>query len=136
MRQTKQRKLILECLGRTKSHPTAVELYDQVRKELPRISLGTVYRNLDILCSQGLARRIETSGGGNRFDATVDDHVHIICTNCGIVRDVETDPGVSPENLVNTEKKVESGFRITGARIDILGICPECQKKQEENANN
>ncbi|MFW6011321.1 MAG: Fur family transcriptional regulator [Desulfosalsimonas sp.] len=133
MRQTKQRKLILECLRRTKSHPTAVEVYDCARKDLPSISLGTVYRNLDQLRSHGLAKRIDTCGDSKRFDATVEDHVHIICTVCGKVRDAETGPGISPQSLVNPESTAGSGFKITGARIDILGICPECRNRRTNN---
>ncbi|MCF8111584.1 MAG: transcriptional repressor [Desulfobacteraceae bacterium] len=135
MRHTKQRKLILECLRMTTSHPTAVEVYDQVRNKMPNISLGTVYRNLDYLCSHGLARKIDTCGERKRFDATVEDHVHIICTVCGKVRDAETGPGISPQTLMHPENTAASGFKITGVRIDILGICPECQKRQPSKTN-
>lgn len=128
MRQTKQRKLILRHLRQTRSHPTATELYDRVRQDLPRISLGTVYRNLENLCSQGLARKIETFGGQKRFDATVEDHIHAICTKCGKVCDMEQVPAVNCNEL----KNIDSDFQITGVRIDLLGICPECMEPQNK----
>ncbi|MFO7929775.1 MAG: Fur family transcriptional regulator [Thermodesulfobacteriota bacterium] len=125
MGMTRQRKLILDYLRRTDSHPSAVEVYDRVRKTLPRISLGTVYRNLETLRRQGLIRKVETYGGSRRFDGTVEDHLHVICTNCGKIRDVEAAAGIKQEVF----KKVESDFRITGVKLDILGVCPECTQK-------
>ncbi|MCF8094921.1 MAG: transcriptional repressor, partial [Desulfobacteraceae bacterium] len=129
MRHTRQRKLIFDCLRQTNSHPTASEIYDRVRRDLPRISLGTVYRNLENLCSLGLARKIETFGGQKRFDTTVEDHMHAICTRCGKVRDIKEGPEINPEDL----KRIDSGFKITGVRIDVLGICPECMKNTNNN---
>lgn len=129
MRQTRQRQSILEHLKRTASHPTATEVYDSVRQELPSISLGTVYRNLEILCNLGLARKIETFGGQKRFDAIVTDHMHAICTKCGNVRDIEAGSEFNPEEL----RRIDSDFEITGVRVDILGICPECMKTENQN---
>lgn len=125
MGMTRQRKLILDFLRRTDSHPSAVEVYDQVRKTLPRISLGTVYRNLETLCRQGLIRKVETYGDSRRFDGKVEDHLHVICTSCGKIADIRAPAGIEQEVL----KKVESGFRITGVKLDILGVCPECMQK-------
>ena len=129
MRQTRQRQSILEHLKRTASHPTATEVYDSVRQELPNISLGTVYRNLEILCNLGLVGKIETFGGQKRFDAIVTDHMHAICTKCGKVRDIEAGPEFNPEEL----RRIDSDFEITGVRVDIIGICPECMKTENQN---
>ena len=129
MRQTRQRKLILEHLKRISNHPTATEIYDRVRQDLPSISLGTVYRNLETLCGLGLARKIETFGGQKRFDAVVGDHMHAICTRCGKVRDIEAGPEFDPEAL----KRIDSDFEITGVRVDLIGICPECMRNENPN---
>ncbi|MBS3756906.1 MAG: transcriptional repressor [Desulfobacterales bacterium] len=129
MRQTRQRQLILEHLKRTANHPSATEIYDLVRQDLPSISLATVYRNLESLCSLGLAKKVETFGGQKRFDAIVADHMHAICTKCGKVRDIETEPEFKPEKL----RSIDSDFEITGVRIDLLGICPECMRLQNQN---
>jgi len=79
LRITRQRRVILEELQRTKSHPTADELYRKVRRRLPRISLGTVYRNLELLSRSGLIRKLEIGGGKMRFDGIVEPHYHIHC---------------------------------------------------------
>ncbi|WP_028573839.1 Fur family transcriptional regulator [Desulfonatronovibrio hydrogenovorans] len=128
MRLTKQRKIILEKLKQTKSHPTAIEIYDRVRMDMPAISLGTVYRNLDILCRQGHIKKIDTCGDQKRFDGTPEDHLHVICSGCGRVRDIEAGLTIDPEQLT----EIDSEFTITGIRLEILGLCPECQKLQSE----
>ncbi len=122
MRLTKQRKLILERLRNSKSHPTATEIFDKVRAELPNISLGTVYRNLDILSKQGFVKKIETCGDQKRFDAVTRDHLHVICSRCGKVRDVEGEFDLDVDKLAG----IDSDFTITGIRFEILGICPAC----------
>ncbi|MFO7728027.1 MAG: transcriptional repressor [Desulfonatronovibrio sp.] len=126
MRLTRQRKIILEKLRQTQSHPTAVEVYDEVRKCLPNISLGTVYRNLDVLSKTGTIRKIETCGDQKRFDGTPEDHLHIICSRCGKVRDVLSDFKIDIERLAD----IDSDFTITGVRLEILGFCPECEQQQ------
>lgn len=126
MRLTKQRQLILDRLRQTRSHPTAIEIYDEVRKDIPNISLGTVYRNLDILSKQGSIRKIETCGDQKRFDGTPEDHLHIICSSCGRVQDVESEFDINIDNFIN----IDSEFTITGVRLEILGLCPDCENHQ------
>lgn len=122
MRLTKQRKLILDRLRDSKSHPTATEVFDEVRAELPNISLGTVYRNLDILSKQGFIRKIETCGDQKRFDAVTGNHLHVICSRCGKVQDVEGEFDLDVDKLAD----IDSDFTITGIRFEILGVCPAC----------
>lgn len=122
MRLTKQRKLILDRLRESKSHPTATEVFDEVRMELPNISLGTVYRNLDVLSRQGYIRKIETCGDQKRFDAVTWDHLHVICSRCGKVRDVEGEFDLDVDKLAG----IDSDFTITGVRFEIIGVCPDC----------
>ncbi len=126
MRLTKQRKVILEKLKETRNHPTAVEVYDVVRNHLPNISLGTVYRNLDMLSRQGMIRKIETCGDQKRFDGTPEPHLHIICTHCGKVHDTYNEPEIDLDKLTG----VETDYKITGVRLELLGICPECNKEK------
>ncbi len=125
MRLTKQRKIILERLKQSHSHPTAVQIYDEVRSELPNISLGTVYRNLDILSRKGMISKIETCGDQKRFDGSPDPHLHIICSSCGKVQDAHQEPDIDMDKLT----RVETDFKITGVRLELLGICPECNKE-------
>jgi Fe2+ or Zn2+ uptake regulation protein len=126
MRLTRQRQVILQKLKQTRSHPTAVEIYDEVRKHLPSISLGTVYRNLDILARQGKIRTIDTCGDQKRFDGTSEDHLHVICSCCGRVQDVESEFEFDIDKL----DKIKSEFTITGFRLEILGLCPDCNIQQ------
>ena len=120
-RLTRQRKVILEALRSVKTHPTADEVYDMVRQELPRISLGTVYRNLEVLSEMGLIQKLEMAGLQKRFDGNPEPHYHIRCLNCGCVRDVDVEM-----NLDMMEKNM-SGFLVHGYRLEFFGICPDCQ---------
>ncbi len=120
---TTQRTIILEELGKLKTHPTADELYRIVRRKLPKISLGTVYRNLEILSGSGVIQKIEVPGTTKRFDGEAETHHHVRCVSCGAVSDVG--PGhtiVVPEITGDV-----AGYRIVGCRLDLIGICPRCR---------
>ena len=82
-RMTIQKRIILEELKKTKKHPTAETLYAEVRKRLPEISIGTVYRNLELLNQSGTAQKLIDSRRKNRFDGNPEIHFHIECNNCG-----------------------------------------------------
>ncbi len=122
-RMTKQRKVILEELRKVTSHPTADEIYDMVRQRLPRISLGTVYRNLDVLAEHGEILKLESAGSQKRFDANMMPHAHIRCVHCGKVGDVMNVPAPLP-----TPGAVVDGFEITGARLEFEGVCSVCRQ--------
>jgi Fur family ferric uptake transcriptional regulator len=122
---TSQRSVILEELRKTKNHPTADEVYALVRRRLPRVSLATVYRNLDLLTQEGLIQTVELGGCPRRYDGWVDDHIHVRCLDCGRVDDI-TD-GL----LGRARKRVEelSGYSIAGHHLEFTGKCPDCEKK-------
>ena len=84
----RKRNAILHCLRSTTSHPSAEALYQLLQKEHPDISLATVYRNLALFKSQGLAVSVGTVDGIERFDGNTEPHVHFICTGCGAVQDL------------------------------------------------
>lgn len=121
-RNTPQRQVILDELCASKEHPTAAELFAMVRKRLPRVSLGTVYRNLEVLHQDGLILKLETSGNEARFDGTTTPHYHVRCTACGCVRDLHTH---GPETLVSQPLHAD-GFRIEGHHLEYYGTCPDC----------
>jgi Fur family ferric uptake transcriptional regulator len=125
MRLTTQRQIILEELAKVKTHPTASELYDMVRKRLPRIGLGTVYRNLELMAENGMILKLEVGGTQKRFDATTDTHYHIRCSSCGKVDDIDT-PVL--EELVK-EAAASSSYQVLGHHVEFSGICPSCQKE-------
>jgi Fur family transcriptional regulator, peroxide stress response regulator len=132
MRLTTQRQIILEELGKVKTHPTANEVYDMVRKRLPRIGLGTVYRNLELMSETGIILKLEVGGTQKRFDATVDPHYHIRCLSCGKVNDIEI-PVI--EEINKTAAEI-SQYQVLGHHIEFSGICSECNKQDKKQMIN
>jgi Fur family ferric uptake transcriptional regulator len=126
---TKQRQVILEELRMMHNHPTADELYEKVRARLPRISLGTVYRNLDMLAGAGVIRRLENAGSQMRFDGDLHDHPHVRCISCGKIVDIDAEQ--EPTDC-DHEMIVGSGFRLVERRVEYVGICLDCYAKQKE----
>ncbi|OGQ98986.1 MAG: transcriptional repressor [Deltaproteobacteria bacterium RIFOXYD12_FULL_57_12] len=123
MRITSQRQVILDELRKVTSHPTASEVYDMVRKRLPRIGLGTVYRNLELLTEHELIRKLKVGGEQKRFDGNAAPHYHVRCVQCGRVDDVEINP------LLDLEQKVAtcSGYEILGHHVEFEGRCAACK---------
>lgn len=128
-RNTRQRQVVLEELRKLESHPTAAELYELARRRLPRISLGTVYRNLELLVQMGVIRKVETTAAESRFDSETDRHHHVHCVCCGQVADARE----LPEDPANWEIENVNGYEIHGFRLDFVGVCPDCQQKRSCN---
>ena len=122
-RSTRQRRVILAELRSARTHPTAAELHRQVRKRLPRISLGTVYRNLEVLCEDGLARKLFLAGADARYDGLTDAHDHLRCTGCGTLQDF---PGGSRDVRPALPREA-AGFLIQGYRLEYHGLCAACR---------
>ena len=125
-RVTRQRQLILEELRKVTSHPTADEIYQIVRSKLPNISLGTVYRNLEVLSETGAIQKIDMDKNRLRYDGNPTGHFHIKCTGCGKVADLHNIPEI-PVTLHAYE-----GWSILGHRLDFFGICPECAESDAD----
>jgi Fur family ferric uptake transcriptional regulator len=122
LRLTEQRQAILQALRGVKTHPTADQVYDAVRERLPNISLGTVYRNLEILAENGLVARVNVGGRQMRFDGDTSRHYHVRCTTCGRVGDVSS--GEFRE--LNEEAQRHTDYVVTGHRVEFVGVCPTC----------
>ncbi len=129
MRLTTQRQIILEELGKVTSHPTANEVYDMVRKRLPRIGLGTVYRNLELMADSGIILKLEVGGTQKRFDATIEPHYHIRCSSCGKVDDI----AMEVQGQINLAAEKASNYIILGHHVEFSGICEECTKEKRES---
>ena len=123
-RMTRQRRVILKELKRLNNHPSADELYERVRMHLPRISLGTVYRNLEILTELGEIQTLELSGSMKRFDGVPKKHYHIRCVDCGRVDDAP----IAPLNQIEDELYGATVYTIIGHRLEFTGLCPNCSK--------
>jgi Fur family ferric uptake transcriptional regulator len=119
---TRQRKVILEELPKLVTHPSADEVYEMVRKRLPRISLGTIYRNLDILSKNGEIQKLELGCAQKRFDGISENHYHIRCIHCDRVVDAPGDFDVT----VDHHLKNATDFRIIGHKLELIGICLDC----------
>lgn len=131
-RNTRQRQAILDELRGLTSHPTATDLYQRVRQRLPRISLGTVYRNLEILAAGGAIQKLDAGGTEARFDGNASRHHHITCVGCGRVDDL---PDVSEgltDALDGLSRMHSSGYQILGYQLAFSGICPRCGKSQSD----
>ncbi len=130
-RNTPQRVVILEELCSSKEHPTAAELFAMVRLRLPKVSLGTIYRNLEVLHEDGMVRKLEFAGTEARFDGTMQPHYHVRCTTCGCVRDL---PAPLYGKLVTVPHET-AGFRIDGHHLELYGLCPSCRNTGAGKAN-
>ncbi len=122
-RNTRQRQVVLEELRNVTSHPTAAELYDMARQRLPKISIATVYRNLELLAKAGEITKLELGGGEARFDGDASQHHHIRCTQCDRVEDA-LGPALQP-NV--PEVTSPSGYEVTGYKLEFVGVCPDCR---------
>ena len=127
LRMTRQRRTIIRALEMVESHPTADEVYEAVRRELPRISLGTVYRNLDVLSEHGIIRKLEFGGSQRRFDGMPNNHYHLRCTGCGRLEDAPLAPLAELEESL----KEVSDYEIVGHRLEFIGLCPKCKQKEQ-----
>ncbi|MHB8780857.1 MAG: Fur family transcriptional regulator [Candidatus Geothermincolia bacterium] len=121
LRMTRQRRVILEELRKVDSHPSAEQIYELVRARLPHVSLGTVYRNLEVLSRLGLIMKLERAGRERRYDGNPALHQHARCVRCGRVVDLPA----GAVRSVSTPRSV-AGFRVTGYRLELEGICREC----------
>jgi Fur family transcriptional regulator, peroxide stress response regulator len=125
LRLTGPRCVILEVLRGTESHPTAEWVHRLVRRRLPRVSLGTVYRNLRLLVAEGLAAEIP--GPHARFDANLDAHHHFTCVQCGRIVDVDGPLAEPHAEALRVRIAARTGLAITRQRIEFFGRCPQCR---------
>ena len=123
-RMTKQRRVIFEELSSVCSHPTADEVYSMVREKIPHISLGTVYRNLDLLAENNQILKLESAGSTRRYDAKIEPHSHVRCISCGNIGDISAVdiPMIMPDSLL------DNGYTLLAARVEYDGMCPECNQ--------
>ena len=120
---SKQRELIRNFMHGRTDHPTADIVYMNVRREIPNISLGTVYRNLMLLAQMGELAKVEVGDGTVHFDPRTEEHAHFICDACGKLDDLMLTGG----NALKEEASRLCGARITQHAITFHGLCAACQ---------
>lgn len=123
MRYSRQRELILKKVAALADHPTAEEIYEAASKECPGLSLGTVYRNLNMLADLHKIRRVSIPGQADRFDHTLGEHSHLCCTRCGGVTDVVLDEAALMQVIGRAAGQVEH-YSLT-----MFGVCADCQRQ-------
>lgn len=129
MRTTKQRQAVKEVVKRLGCHPSADAVYEEVRKDMPGISLGTVYRNLRLLSEAGEISSVDGAGNATRYDACVDEHYHFRCEKCGRLIDVNV-----PVDLELDRKVKEStGLDVRCHVLEFRGLCGACQAAESRN---
>jgi Fe2+ or Zn2+ uptake regulation protein len=129
LRMTQQRKVILEELQKLETHPSADEIYSIVRRRLPRVSLGTVYRNLEVLSELGEIQKLELSGSLKRYDWDTKKHYHIRCMHCNMVEDAP----IAPLNQLENDLYGATVYQIIGHNLEFIGLCPGCAKKAADD---
>ena len=129
-RYTEQRAAVFGFLIGTDSHPTADEVYLAVRRDLPAISLATVYKSLETLVGCGLAVKLTYADQSARYDGRTDPHHHARCVACGRVLDLVGDVSRSE---IDALRGPERGFTVTGYRLELSGYCADCPPADGSN---
>ncbi len=122
-RFTEQRAAVYRFVCGATTHPNADEVFQQVRGQVPGISLATVYKSLETLVNCGLASKLTYSDGSARYDGRTDPHHHVRCLSCGRVRDI---PGQLSPGALETLGQGLDGFRASGYRLELTGFCSDC----------
>lgn len=125
IKRSRQRDAILKELKSRRDHPTAEDLYLSLKKDIPNLSLGTVYRNLSLLEKEGEILKI-SDDGADRYDGTVASHFHFSCLRCGKISDVFLPQNTLPltDDAINSIHGTVEKYSLT-----IFGICSECENK-------
>ena len=126
-RFSRQRQMELDVVKNRTKHPTADKVYEILKKDHPEISLGTVYRNLNLLAEMGEISRVETSSVKDHFDGNQHPHAHFVCRKCGGVFDLNLDIS----QLLQSAKGVEGSFQVEDCKVLVQGVCEDCLKKEE-----
>jgi Fe2+ or Zn2+ uptake regulation protein len=128
-RSTKQLSATLEVLAASTDHPTAEQVFRRVRRRLPRVSLGTVYRNLEKLHAQGRLRIVWLGGGVAHYDAVTEEHDHFLCEACGAVRDLAPEPFAA-----RCAHLLDAGCVVHRRATAVYGLCPACARRAVPDA--
>ena len=132
LKHSKQRDALLALLKSVTCHPSAEWLYTELKRDCPKLSLATVYRNLTTLCENGMAIRLDVGDGTVRYDAQTRDHNHFFCNACKRLSDVGCDDEISGLDRLIEQR---SGVKITSHSFVFYGLCRECNIKQQKHEN-
>lgn len=123
---SRKRQAILDLLRGTASHPSAEQIYNALKNEIPELSLGTVYRNLQILEQEGLVKAVSGVEGQARYDAKLTPHIHCYCRRCRKIMDADD----LPAQDIFSALRFENGFEPESFELTVSGLCPECRNER------
>jgi Fe2+ or Zn2+ uptake regulation protein len=132
VRNTKQRQAIFEAIESHGGHLTADEIYRLVKRRFPRLSLGTVYRNLRVLVAQGGLRELDFGMAVTYFETAKDSHYHLICRVCRNIADADIPVERRLKSVVGQARNL-GGFKVEEHRLDFIGVCAACQSRPEKS---
>jgi Fur family peroxide stress response transcriptional regulator len=121
---TPQRLAVLSILESRRDHPTAEQIYHEVRRGLPAISFNTVYKTLEVFCQKGLVIKVNPLHEVARYDVETDHHAHLICRKCHFIVDLHDEVAPAP----TLPEEAQAGFRLERHSLIFWGLCPQCQK--------
>jgi Fur family transcriptional regulator, peroxide stress response regulator len=121
---THQREVIYRTVIELKDHPSPESIYEKVRRDIPSISLGTVYKNIKTFVDAGLLREVSPHHGTLRLESNLHEHHHLVCTKCKAIVDIEK-ADVGP---VDWKRKPPKGFRVDRYSVEFYGLCPNCRE--------
>ena len=124
MKRSKQKEVILRIIKSTSSHPTADWIYEQARKEIPNISLATIYRNLKLMKDNGELLELDLGVGQSHYDGNVTNHYHFRCDKCGQLFDIDQ----PVDKAIDVSVARQTGHEVTHHVLEFRGICKRCKK--------
>lgn len=120
---THQRQVLYEVMQEMEGHPSPEEIYEQVRKKIPAISLATVYKNIHVFVQSGVFREMSLHHGSVRLEMNREEHHHAVCSKCKSVCDIDE----KTLGLLTKRKRLPGGFLVERYSVDVIGLCPNCQ---------
>lgn len=121
---THQRQVIYETLQSMRGHPSPEEVYARVKKKVPSVSLATVYKNIHLFIESGIFREVSLHHGSLRVETNAKPHYHLVCTSCKSITDIDAEE----LGFTSQARKLKGGFLAQRYSVDVLGLCPNCQK--------
>jgi Fe2+ or Zn2+ uptake regulation protein len=128
---TPQRLAVMHSLSHRRDHPTAENIYQEVRRQLPAISFNTVYKTLEILCQRGMVIKVNPMHEVARYDGETGPHAHLICRQCHCIVDLDW----QPEEFPSLAPDDQYGFMVEHSSLTFWGLCPQCQQQESHKEN-
>ncbi|MCU1321741.1 MAG: ferric uptake regulator, Fur family [Acidobacteriaceae bacterium] len=121
---THQRQILYEVMQGMHGHPSPEEIYAEVKRQVPSISLATVYKNIHLFVESGVLREVSLHHGSQRVEMNRDEHHHLVCSKCKSISDIDEKVlGVLPKR-----RKLAGGFLVERYAVDVIGLCANCQQ--------